>query len=605
MTAKATRPAAADPTEGAAHLLEDVAKHLEAKDLAAAFDAALDAWRLVRAHELAELCEDVSALIAKLSPPVSTSKKTAERMVAWVTAFRDHTPAGLGRLLAEMDALVASAPSGTGGVQPRFVFPRADALSLVQDDPRVGPVMLRALAVINGGSKWQKVMRRYFRAFEASGDPRTIAGLEDLLANNAKKLACYEDGGLKSFARERGPEVLALLRKQFPDGVPALPEALGEPLHRARTLLRKIKTSGEAIAVATTKAERAPKDLSAGDPASLLADVYANPEDDALRMVLADALTDRGDPRGELIVLQVRRAQGESNRKTIAREKQIVKAHLRDLLGPLANIVVLKSVVFGRGFLEECELQPTSAALVDLHSHYPEWATVKKLRFPAVGARVTEVMTSLREVGPLDRAALDALAATGHPRLERIEIDDANFLEDAGARNAFASSTLFPSLRSLVLRFSYSRNLQPKDFAWIWSTPWGPQLTSLQTPGLRNPEQWIPQLVEHDHVKQLDLEIDYYAHATITRSAKHEGELDLTLAVKYHNAKGIEAPEYYLRLILGVLQTFGAMTRIARLEVVTNDVTFNDAQRTAIRTQASAIQGVKEFVFPWPPLILP
>ena len=43
--------------------------------------------------------------------------------------------------------------------------------------------------------------------------------------------------------------------------------------------------------------------------AELLAQIYANPDDDALRAVYADALLERGDPRGELITLQLERTR--------------------------------------------------------------------------------------------------------------------------------------------------------------------------------------------------------------------------------------------------------------------------------------------------------
>lgn len=43
---------------------------------------------------------------------------------------------------------------------------------------------------------------------------------------------------------------------------------------------------------------------------TLLAEIAANPADDALRLVYADRLIDRGDPRGEFIQLQVRAKRG-------------------------------------------------------------------------------------------------------------------------------------------------------------------------------------------------------------------------------------------------------------------------------------------------------
>ena len=50
---------------------------------------------------------------------------------------------------------------------------------------------------------------------------------------------------------------------------------------------------------------------------ALLAAIYADPDDDAPRHVLADALIDRGDPRGEFISMQLARGRKDVR---IARE---------------------------------------------------------------------------------------------------------------------------------------------------------------------------------------------------------------------------------------------------------------------------------------------
>ena len=44
----------------------------------------------------------------------------------------------------------------------------------------------------------------------------------------------------------------------------------------------------------------------------LLAEIYAAPDDDAPRLVYADWLQERGDPRGEFIALQLERARGKA-----------------------------------------------------------------------------------------------------------------------------------------------------------------------------------------------------------------------------------------------------------------------------------------------------
>lgn len=67
------------------------------------------------------------------------------------------------------------------------------------------------------------------------------------------------------------------------------------------------------------------------DDASLLAAIAARPDDDAPRLVYADALLERGDPRGELIQVQCALAkldEDDARRKALAaREAALLEAH--------------------------------------------------------------------------------------------------------------------------------------------------------------------------------------------------------------------------------------------------------------------------------------
>src|SRR5438270_11567153 len=85
----------------------------------------------------------------------------------------------------------------------------------------------------------------------------------------------------------------------------------------------------------------------------LLAEVKAQPEDDTPRLILADWLQDQGDPRGELIHLQVVRAglarDDPRHVELRRREGQILHRHVLGWLGPLGDVVADWS--FSRGFL--------------------------------------------------------------------------------------------------------------------------------------------------------------------------------------------------------------------------------------------------------------
>jgi uncharacterized protein (TIGR02996 family) len=78
----------------------------------------------------------------------------------------------------------------------------------------------------------------------------------------------------------------------------------------------------------------------------LLQRVLDDPDDIAMRCVYADALSDAGDPRGELIQLQC--AERPLGRTQKSREKALLKKHLDEWLGPLAKVVLKRGLRAGR-----------------------------------------------------------------------------------------------------------------------------------------------------------------------------------------------------------------------------------------------------------------
>jgi len=83
--------------------------------------------------------------------------------------------------------------------------------------------------------------------------------------------------------------------------------------------------------------------------------VLDEPDDDAPRLIYADWLEERGDPRGEFIRVQCaleRLPMGAAARRELkARERHLEAAHRRAWLGPLYRLAYLWG--FRRGFAEE------------------------------------------------------------------------------------------------------------------------------------------------------------------------------------------------------------------------------------------------------------
>ncbi|HET9485693.1 MAG TPA: TIGR02996 domain-containing protein, partial [Xanthomonadales bacterium] len=97
----------------------------------------------------------------------------------------------------------------------------------------------------------------------------------------------------------------------------------------------------------------------------LLDAIVANPADDAVRRVYADALLEEGEPLGELIHVQLDLATGGLSREAgIARrkrERELWLAHRERWTAPLADLAV--DVQVRRGFVEEARVD--AGVLVD------------------------------------------------------------------------------------------------------------------------------------------------------------------------------------------------------------------------------------------------
>jgi uncharacterized protein (TIGR02996 family) len=187
------------------------------------------------------------------------------------------------------------------------------------------------------------------------------------------------------------------------------------------------------------------------DEQHLIADVYAHPDDDGPRLVYADWLEERGDPRGELIALQCRQGLDEAGERRV---RALVKAHGRKWLGPLAPIVTTGHA-FRRGFVARATVKWGAAKNVARLGALPAWATVEELDFsvPALFPRgqeawrrgVTPAMTSLRR---LEGAHPQSLLAAARPwRLEQLSCH----CDDHALFRQLLASPLFPSLRRLEL----------------------------------------------------------------------------------------------------------------------------------------------------------
>jgi uncharacterized protein (TIGR02996 family) len=161
------------------------------------------------------------------------------------------------------------------------------------------------------------------------------------------------------------------------------------------------------------------------DAAELYDAVYAALDTDEPRTVLADALQERGDPRGELIALQLLAVRGEATEVVRERERELLRKHGKTWLGELRKITLRAEL--RRGFLYRLEL---AGAWVtdhwDVLAMDPSLRTVEELYAGQASTAVFSqflaglVHRSLRTIDVEDDATWDVVRTNAMPRLREL-----------------------------------------------------------------------------------------------------------------------------------------------------------------------------------------
>lgn len=280
---------------------------------------------------------------------------------------------------------------------------------------------------------------------------------------------------------------------------------------RMRTLLEAVRLIGYADRIAELRiahaeprtAELSPRARAAlselarllcNDPAgdALLAQVYADPDADAPRLVYADWATSRGDPRGELIALQYGRLAKPPTPTAIARERALLEQYAHRWLAPIWPTIRQYSTRFERGFLTAATVEPFAVITAR-----PEWSTVVSLELAYHEALPMEAFRALRELRNVTPALLAQVAST--PR----RLTHLGLAADPGRTHTPRIAELcdpraFPELRSIGL---WGR---PEDWTWLWETALGKQLRAVEvsydrgTPWFEAVPPWIAEV----HVRE-------------------------------------------------------------------------------------------------------
>ncbi|HEU0035737.1 MAG TPA: TIGR02996 domain-containing protein [Kofleriaceae bacterium] len=317
--------------------LADAIDAAERADWSACLSALLAAWRQTSLPALADLIDRVSGKVVApaVTPRAAAIKKRIE------AASDSDVGALLDMLLRE----VRTSPGMYGYVvELAHRRPR---------DPRIARAVAALIALPSFTATTGAPYKDLIEALDAIDDPR----FRQLLVDEWRRL---EPQRLRIRKHREGFELLGRLAEAVRRR-PAPP-----PLPGVATAIKRIDA-----ALARTTARRRAESRSASE---LLAAIYDDPHDTALRLVYADALQIAGDPRGEFIALQCARGDGPISR----RERELLAAYGRVWLGAIEPIVLRQGLVYRRGF-PTCVRESR-----ELLSHRPlldaiEWRTVEEL----------------------------------------------------------------------------------------------------------------------------------------------------------------------------------------------------------------------------------
>jgi uncharacterized protein (TIGR02996 family) len=422
----------------AGNLLDEAAAAIDQGAFDVALPALLEAWRAERVAPIAGLIEEVGK---RLDAPKLVGTKRDALQAAWLAIAKQRRPQDLPMLVEEVTTTM---------FRSTHALERVKAIADWPADPRTfACVALHVRQPIFYTGSTKPFWTALFDLVVDHGDPRSVAGLGELAAS-LERVFVKKWTDLKAIAgwfRRELERARARLAARYPDGLPAPTEATAAICAR---MAKQLAAAGER-------------------DAKLFAAIVEDPSDDHARTVYGDHLASRGDPRGELIALQLAGVDP-------VRAQALVKEHAKAWLGRLAPLVELEDVRFERGFLARVALvHNASPELIAQTTGDPIWATVRGLRLGYGDLLPDELlrhpmMKSLEHLGGINEPRLTALLAWDRVPYRSLEID---FDDGHGYEQLIAAKPKLAALRRLTLDAYRAR---PERFTALWKSWLGKQL---------------------------------------------------------------------------------------------------------------------------------
>lgn len=290
----------------------------------AALEAMLDAWRLRRVPVLADLIDTLSEALTVTLPKLQGRTRKGLQGV-WLDVANERRDVDVGRLL-----MVFAEPPWSAVAQ------RIERLAPL-DDPRVAKAFaafLRELPTVDGidSTRWTSLLSTLQRV----GDVRARAALEARVGEPSSRVTVTE---------QLLPQARRVL-ESFPED-PTTTEDVEQLEALAEELVRVLQAPLPSPEVLLTDAARPRRPTR---EAELLHLICATPEDDGPRLVYGDWLQERGDPRAQLLLLQLK---PDPSGRDDARARQLLRQYGRQWLGPLEPAIPQRTETFRRGFVAE------------------------------------------------------------------------------------------------------------------------------------------------------------------------------------------------------------------------------------------------------------